>query len=339
MSDRLTFRSPDDFHVHLRQGDECGKFSRDAKKAGFSRVLVMPNTLPPIASAPALTEYRRQIENAAPGLKPLMTFKIRPDLTRDSLMALKASGAVAGKLYPEGVTTHSEDGVRRLEDAFPVFGLMEDLGFVLCLHGEHPEAFSLDREAEFVKGLKALRKSFPQLRIVLEHVSSVAGLDAVLEDGPLTGATLTAHHLLYTLDDMLGGRLDPHLFCKPLLKRPEDRKRLVEAALSGSPQVFFGSDSAPHARENKEAALCSAGCYTMPVSLSLLIGLFEANDALPKLEPFVSQFGAQFYGLPLNSGSVTFVKQPWVVPKSYHGVVPLRAGVALPWSLEPPQGV
>jgi len=339
MPDRITLRRPDDFHVHLRQGADCGNFARDALKAGFGRVLVMPNTLPPITSAAALTGYRREIEVAAPGLKALMTFKIRPDLGHEALVALKSAGAVAGKLYPEGVTTNSEDGIRNLEDGWPVFALMEELDLVLCLHGEHPEAFSLDREAAFVKGLKGLRKAFPKLRIILEHVSSVAGLDAVLSDGPLTGATLTVHHLLYTLDDMVGGKLDPHLFCKPLLKRPEDRRKLVDAALSGNPKVFFGSDSAPHTRENKEAALCSAGCYTMPVALSLLVGLFEENDALDRLEPFVSRFGAEFYGLPHNQGTITLVREPWTVSKLYHGVVPLKAGVTLPWSLESSEGV
>jgi len=330
----LTFRRPDDFHVHLRQGPESAGYARDASDAGFARVLVMPNTLPPIASAAALTAYRESLERAAPGLSFLMTFKIRPDLPRTELAALKAAGAVAGKLYPEGVTTHSEDGIRRVEDAWPVFAAMEELGLVLCLHGESPDAFSLDREAAFVKSLKAIRSAFPRLRIVLEHVSSMAGVDAVLEDGPLTAGTLTAHHLLYTLDDMVGGKLDPHLFCKPLLKRPEDRARLVEAALSGSPKWFFGSDSAPHAREHKEAALCSAGCYTMPVSLSLLVRLFEERGVLGKFEDFVARYGAEFYGLPLNRGTLTFEKEPWAVPPLYHGVVPLNAGATLAWRLK-----
>jgi len=334
----LTLRRPDDFHVHLRQGAACDDYARDARNAGFARVLVMPNTLPPIDSAERLTAYRRQIETAAPGLHALMTFKIRPGLDRATLTALKQAGALAGKLYPEGVTTHSEDGVRRLEDAYSVFALMEELGLVLCLHGEHPDAFSLDREAVFVKGLPALRTAFPRLRVVLEHVSSVAGLDAVLADGELTAATLTAHHLLFTLDDMVGGKLDPHLFCKPLLKRPEDRARLVAAALSGNPKFFFGSDSAPHARDQKEAALCSAGCYIMPLALALLAGLFDESGALDKLEAFVSRFGAEFYNLPLNPGTLTLKKQPWVVPAAYHSVVPLKAGTTLAWS-PIPQGV
>jgi len=334
----LTLRRPDDFHVHLRQGAACDDFARDALKAGFARVLVMPNTLPPIDSAWRLEDYRRQIESAAPGLTALMTFKIRPVLDRPAVTALQRAGALAGKLYPEGVTTNSEDGVRRLEDAYGVFALMEELGLVLCLHGEHPDAFSLDREAAFVKGLPALRAAFPRLRIVLEHVSSVAGLDAVLADGPLTSATLTAHHLLFTLDDLAGGKLDPHLFCKPLLKRPEDRSRLVDAAVSGDPKFFFGSDSAPHSRDQKEAALCSAGCYTMPVSLALLASLFEERGVVDRLEAFVSRFGAEFYQLPLNAGTIILKKQLWAVPATYHGVVPVKAGATLAWS-PIPQGV
>jgi len=334
----LTLRRPDDFHVHLRQGEACDDFARDARGAGFTRVLVMPNTLPPIDSVPRLEAYRRQIEAAAPGLTALMTFKIRPGLDRPTLTALQAAGALAGKLYPEGVTTNSEDGIRHLEDAYPVFAVMEELGLVLCLHGEHPDAFSLDREAEFVKGLPALRAAFPRLRIVLEHVSTAAGLDAVVADGPLTAATLTAHHLLFTLDDLLGGKLDPHLFCKPLLKRPEDRSRLIDAALSGNPKFFFGSDSAPHSRDQKEASLCSAGCYTMPVSLALLAGLFEEGAVLGRLEAFVSRFGAEFYRLPLNAGTITLRKEPWAVPAAYHGVVPVQAGRTLAWSVIP-QGV
>jgi dihydroorotase len=324
--------------VHFRQGEVAARFAQDARDAGFARVLVMPNTLPPIDSADAVVAYRQQIEEGAPGLQALMTFKIRASLGRPSLKALQAAGAVAGKLYPEGVTTHSEDGVRRLEDAWEVFAVMEELELVLCLHGEHPDAFSLDREAAFLEGLASLRKAFPRLRIVLEHVSTAAGIDAVLAAGPLTAGTLTVHHLLFTLDDMVGGKLDPHLFCKPLLKRPEDRTRLLEAALSGSPQFFFGSDSAPHVREHKEAALCSAGCYTMPVSLSLLVDLFESHQSLDRLEPFVSRFGAAFYRLPPNPGTLTFEKHPWTVPGLYHGVVPLKAGATLPWSLKSLQG-
>lgn len=329
--DHLVLRQPDDFHVHLRQGQVCGDYARDAQKAGFARVLVMPNTLPPVADAKGAAGYRRQIEVAAPGLQALMTFKLLPHLDRQGLQEMKEAGVVAGKLYPEGVTTHSEDGFAKIKDAYPLFGLMEELGLVLCIHGEEPTAFSLDRESAFLPQLKAIHKTFPRLRIVLEHVSTAKGLDTVRELGPTVAGTITIHHMLYTLDDMLGGPFKPHLFCKPLVKRPEDRLALQQAALEGSPKFFFGSDSAPHTREHKEACLCSAGVYTMPVSLSLLAQFFESAGALGKLENFTSRWGAEFYGLPLNPGTITLKKDPWTVSKLYHGVVPLMAGETLAW--------
>ena len=273
--ERLILRQPDDFHVHLRQGPASANWARDAQKAGFARVLVMPNTVPPVVDAASLKAYRESLAAAAPGLGLLMTFKVMTGMTPSVLKELQAAGAVAGKLYPEGVTTNSQDGVRRLKDAYPVFEAMQELDLVLCLHGEDPHAFTLDREAVFLKDFRALRRDFPRLRLILEHVSTREGVEAVREAGELTAATLTAHHLLYTFDDLAGGPLKPHLFCKPLLKRTEDRDALQAAALSGEKQFFFGSDSAPHAKSHKEAALCSAGCYTMPVSLPLLAGFFE----------------------------------------------------------------
>lgn len=332
--EKLVIRKPDDFHVHLRQGTDCGSYARDARKAGFSRVLVMPNTLPPITSAPQLISYQRQIEVAATGLEALMTFKVMKNMTSEDIGALKSEGALAGKLYPAGVTTNSEDGIAQVSEAFPVFEAMEDLGLVLCLHGEHPQAFSLDREKAFLPDLKKIHKNFPKLKIVLEHISTVEGIKLVKELGPQVGGTITVHHLLYTLDDLLGGSLNPHLFCKPLLKRPQDREALRGAALSGNPKFFFGSDSAPHVRENKESSLCSAGIYTMPVSLALLAQFYEEAKALEALEPFVSQFGSDFYGLPPNSGTITLIKEPWVVSKLYHGVVPFRGGETLSWQVQ-----
>lgn len=329
--DRIELLQPDDFHVHFRQGAAAAFYAKDALEAGFARVLVMPNTLPPVTDAAGLRAYRQLLSESARGLEPLMTFKIKPSLARDEVAALAQAGAVAGKLYPEGATTNSEDGVRRLEDADGVFALMEELDLVLCLHGEEPSAFSMDREAAFLTGFRALRRRFPRLRIVLEHVSTAEGAQAVLEAGPRTAATITAHHLCYTFDDLAGGSLKPHLFCKPLLKRPEDRRALRQAAFSGNPAFFFGSDSAPHARENKESALCSAGCYTMPVSLPLLAELFEAEGRLDRLEPFLAHYGADFYELPRNTGKIVLERRPWVVPESYHGVVPPNAGQTLVW--------
>lgn len=331
----LRIRQPDDFHVHLRQGPESAHFAADARDAGFARVLVMPNTLPPVSDAESLTAYKAVLEAAAPELGLLMTFKILPGMDRSRLTSLAAAGAVAGKLYPEGVTTNSEDGFRRVEDAFPIFSLMEEMGLVLCVHGEDPTAFSFDREKVFLKDFLAIRQKFPRLKMVLEHLSTAEAVKVVSTAGPLTAGTITAHHLVFTFDDMAGAKLNPHLFCKPLLKRPEDRQALVKAALSDSGRFFYGSDSAPHAKENKETCLCSAGCYTMPVGLPMLATVFEENGALDKLENFTSVYGARFYGLPLNTRQITLKKEPFPVPEHYHGVVPLFAGKSLAWTVKP----
>lgn len=331
----LVLRRPDDFHVHLRQGAACSEFARDAQRAGWARVLVMPNTVPPIVDAAGLRSYQRVIESAAPGLKALMTFQIRPEQTEEDIRQLKAAGAVAGKLYPDGVTTHSDTGIRDLKAIYPVLEAMEKQELVLCIHGEDPAAPLMEREAQFLKHLKTLQTQFPTLRIVLEHVSSQKGIQAVLQAGPKVAGTLTVHHLLYTIDDLAGGLFNPHLFCKPILKTPADRKAIQEAALSGNPKFFFGSDSAPHPRDQKEASLVKAGIYSMPVSLSLLAQFFEERGALDRLEPFVSQYGAEFYGLPLNSGTIRLEKEPWTVSKLYHNTVPLLAGERLPWRLSP----
>lgn len=330
----LLIRQPDDFHVHLRQGAESALFAADARDAGFARVLVMPNTLPPVIDGDSLEKYRGSLRSAAPELGLLMTFKVMPGMDRARLEELVRSGALAGKLYPEGVTTNSEDGFRRVEEAYEIFGLMEELGLVLCLHGEDPSAFSFDREKVFLKDFLAIRQQFPRLKMVLEHLSTAEAVKAVSAAGPLTAGTITAHHLMFTFDDMAGGKLNPHLFCKPLLKRPEDRQALVKAALSDSGRFFYGSDSAPHTRENKETCLCSAGCYTMPVGLPMLASVFEENGSLDKLENFTSVFGARFYGLSLNTRQIRLVREPFSVPELYHGVVPLFAGKSLPWSVK-----
>ncbi len=329
----LLIRRPDDFHVHLRQGAACSEYARDAARAGWARVLVMPNTVPPVIDANGLKNYQRAIETAAPGLKPLMTFQILPSHTEEDIRQLKQAGAIAGKLYPDGSTTNAETGIRDLKAIYPVLQAMQQHGLVLCIHGEDPAAPLMEREARFLKHLKSLQTAFPDLKIVLEHVSSKKGVQAVLESSPRVAATITLHHLLFTSDDLAGGLLHPHLFCKPILKSPSDRKAIQEVVLSGNPKFFFGSDSAPHPREHKEGPQCKAGIYTMPVSLPLLAQFFEERGALNIMEAFVSQFGSNFYGLPLNSGTIKLEKEPFTVSKLYHNTVPLMAGERLPWRL------
>ncbi|HUX21223.1 MAG TPA: dihydroorotase [Spirochaetia bacterium] len=333
MSERpreIVIRRPDDLHVHLRDGEAVSGYARDAARH-FARILVMPNTSPPIVTTDDLVAYRARIEQAAPKLTPLMTFKIMQGATAESIRDLKSAGAVAGKLYPRGATTNSEDGLSDIGGALPIFEVMEEVGLVLCIHGENPAAPVLEREAAFLPTFFEIISRFPRLKVVLEHVSSEAGVQAVREAPERVAATITVHHLLFTLDDLLGNRLRPHLFCKPVIKPERDRAAIERVVLEGHPRFFYGSDSAPHLRSEKESDSGSAGVYSIPVSLSLLAEFFVDRGAVGRFEPFVSELGARFYGLPLNEGTITIRRESWRVPEELHGVVPLLAGTELDW--------
>lgn len=323
---------PDDFHIHLRQDAALSSYVQDAATQ-FGRVLVMPNTLPPVSTPEHLLAYKKSIEDAAPGLSALMTFKLNPNYTAESLRQLKEAGAVAGKYYPAGVTTNSQDGIGDFEAVLPVIAEMEKLDLILCLHGEEPGVFCLDREEAFLKRLEIIVQRFPKLRIVLEHLSSKAAVDAVAAWPSNVSATLTVHHLMFTLDDLIGDGLMPHHFCKPVVKRPEDRQALLNAAFSGSPKFFLGTDSAPHSRGKKECPCGAAGVYSAPVAMPLLIEIFTKANAMDKLTNFVAGFGADFYGLPRPTKKLVLENSPWVVPNEVHGVVPLHAGAELQWKI------
>jgi dihydroorotase len=324
---------PDDFHIHLRQDAALQAYAQDASMQ-FGRVLVMPNTLPPVTEPLRLREYKRQIENSAPGLEALMTFKLNAAYTREDLQLLKNVGAIAGKYYPAGVTTNSQDGIGDFESVLPVVAHMEQLGIVLCLHGEEPGAFCLDREVQFLHRVERLVKEFPKLKIVLEHISTRESVSAVERWPANVAATITLHHLLLTLDDVIGDGLMPHHFCKPLLKRPEDRAALRQAAFSGNPKFFFGSDSAPHAKGKKECPCGAAGVYSAPVAAPLLVQLFADAEQFERLPDFVAKFGATFYGLPLTTRTLVLQRTDWTVPAETHGVVPLFAGQTLHWKIK-----
>lgn len=333
----ITIRRPDDFHIHLRQGKALSRYARDAAKA-FARAMVMPNTVPPIASAQEVVEYRKRIVAATEGLdfEPLMTFKLLPDIEVAEVAKMKEAGVIAGKLYPRGATTNAEDGVERLDDLFPLLEAMEEAGVVLSIHGEDPGAFSLDREYAFLPAVERILKRFETLKVVLEHVSDARTV-AFVEGGPeRLAATITVHHLYLSLDDVIGGFLKPHHFCKPVAKRPEDRAALRRAALSGTARFFLGTDSAPHPVNAKECAEGCAGVYTAPVAMPLLAELFEGEggaDWVALLEAFTSRFGAEFYALPLNPGEVELIKESWEVEERYGEVVPFRAGRELRWQV------
>jgi dihydroorotase len=329
---RLEIRRPDDFHAHVRQGPllaQAVPMSND-----FGRVLVMPNTVPHVLTAADAKAYREAIVDAGASFEPLMTISIAPSTTPEIVREASVHGVVAGKLYPDGVTTNSEGGVRDLADLEPVFRAMEECGLVLCLHGETPGVFVLDREAAFVETtLPWLVTSFPGLRIVLEHVTTAQAVDAVRAGPAHVGATITVHHLAITLDDVIGDRLEPHNFCKPVAKRPDDRAALVDAATSGDPAFFLGTDSAPHLQEAKECSGGAAGVFTAPLALAVLAEIFEARGALDRLEGFTSVHGADFYGLSPSEETVELVRHAWDVPASIDGLVPFRAGRTLGWQI------
>ena len=328
---------PDDFHVHLRQDADLPAYAREAAFR-FGRVLVMPNLLPPVRVADDLVRYRDAILASAPGLEPLMAFKVFPDHSPSDLEALRAAGAVAGKVYPEGVTTNAEDGIRDLRRIVPLLPHFQRLGLVVCCHGEKPGVFSLDREEAFLDEFSEVASAHPQVRFVLEHVSTAAAVRRVRELGPNVAATITLHHLEITLDDVLGGNLRPHLFCKPLAKRDSDRAALRDAAFSGEPRFFFGSDSAPHRRDRKECAAGCAGIYSMPVVLERLAQVFDEAGQAGRLPDFVSGFGADFYGLPRSTRLVVLEKHPWTVPQIVDGVVPYLAGETVDWRVAGREG-
>ena len=334
MTDAITLRRPDDWHVHLRDADMLKAVAPDTARH-FARALVMPNLTPPVCTGADALAYRERILAATEGsgFEPLMTIKLFPGTTAEVVKSAKGVGVIAGKLYPQGVTTNSEDGWSEIEALDGAFAAMEEAGLVLCLHGEAPDAFCIDREERFVEDtLPAIARKFPKLRIVLEHVTTRAGVQMVDELANVAGS-ITAHHLLLTLDDVIGGALNPHLFCKPIAKRPEDRDALIQAALS-SQAFFLGTDSAPHPISKKECASGCAGVYTASVALGLAAEVFEAHGGLDSLEAFTSERGAEFYGVPLNEGHVTLRRGEWPVPADVAGVVPMRAGETLRWQVD-----
>jgi dihydroorotase len=336
--DQIRIRRPDDFHAHLRQGAMLTSVAPYTSR-DFARALVMPNTVPPVADAADAARYEAEIAAVTSDFTPLMTIKITPGTSADTIRTAREAGILAGKLYPRGVTTNSADGVRDFDQLMPTFEAMAAVGMVLCVHGEDPDAFCLDREETFLnRTLNRLIANVPGLRVVLEHISTAAAVDVVrasAADGRAdVAATITVHHLMLTLHDVVGELLEPHHFCKPLPKRPDDRQALVAAATGGEPHFFLGTDSAPHPVADKERAGGCAGTFTAPVALAALAQLFADLGRLDNLEPFTSVNGARFYGLGLSEGQVTIVKQAWKVPAEYGGVVPFLAGRTIGWKVE-----
>ncbi len=341
----LTITRPDDWHLHLRDGAALAAVLPDTARR-FARAIVMPNLKPPVTTVALAAAYRERILDALPAgmnFTPLMTLYLTDNLPPAEVDALKASGFVhAVKLYPAGATTNSDVGVSDLTKCTPTLARMEKLGVPLLVHGEvtDPAVDIFDREAVFIDTvLNPLLRDFPALNVVLEHITTKDGIDFVRAGGANVAGTLTAHHLLLNRNAILAGGIRPHNYCLPVLKREGHRQALVAAAISGNPKFFLGTDSAPHAQNTKETACGCAGCYTAHAGIELYAEVFEAAGALGRLEGFASFFGADYYGLPRNTGQITLRREALAVPASldYSGddrLVPLRAGESIAWRLE-----
>lgn len=330
----MLLNAPLDMHLHLRDGEMLENIA-NASAQTFSGAIIMPNLVPPVSSKEEVVAYKERIMSAVGehDFSPYMTLFFKPSYDKTFLTNIKDE-ITAIKLYPAGITTNSEGGVSGfdVEELRPALEAMSELNIPLCVHGE-TNGFVMDREAEFVSIYERLARAFPKLTIIMEHITTKESVEA-LDRFENLYATITVHHLLITLDDVAGGMLQPHLFCKPIAKRPEDRDALLRVALSAHPKVMFGSDSAPHPRHAKEACGCAAGIFTAPVALQLLAELFEKHDALDKLQAFVSDNAQNIYNITPPRKTVTLEKKPFSVPAQYNGVVPMYAGETLAYSIK-----
>jgi dihydroorotase len=337
----FTLIEPDDWHCHLREGDRLMTTVKD-QASQFSRAMVMPNLQQPVVSFSLASAYRDSILQHVPTdntFEPLMTLYLNNQLTVKDLEQAKASGfVIAVKYYPKGATTLSEFGVSSWQQVKTQLAAMERLGLVLSIHGEvvDESVDIFDREEVFLnQELSSILREFPRLKVVLEHISTQAAVSFVKQSGDNLAATITPHHLLLNRNDLLVGGVKPHHYCLPIVKKHQDQAALIEAALSGHPRFFLGTDSAPHARSAKESACGCAGIYSAFAAIEYYAEVFSQYESMERLEDFASVYGAKFYGLPLNQKKITLDHQPWVVPEtlpfSDSCVVPLLAGQTLQW--------
>ena len=346
-TNQLIITRPDDWHLHLRDGAALEAVVADTARQ-FARAIIMPNLKPPVTTTEQALEYRERILDAVAqaglpdtSFTPLMTLYLTDNLTPEEIVRAKAAGVVACKLYPAGATTNSDHGVTDLRKIYPTLEAMQREGLVLLVHGEvTDQSIDLfDREAVFIEQqLKPLRKDFPELKIVMEHVTTKEAAEYVAEADDFLAATITPQHLLFNRNAIFLGGVRPHFYCLPVLKRETHRVALVQAATSGSKKFFLGTDSAPHAAHLKEAATGCAGCYSAHAAIEMYAEVFDNAGALDKLEAFASFNGADFYGLPRNTDTITLVKESWTPPASFEygeGAIlkPLRFGEALPWKM------
>ncbi len=342
MTTSITITRPDDWHLHVRDGDALNTVVPHTA-AQFGRAIIMPNLRPPVTTAAQALAYKSRIQAAVPAgmaFEPLMTLYLTDNLPADEIKRAKDAGVVAAKLYPAGATTNSDAGVTDLHKTYKTLEAMQREGMLLLVHGEvtSPDIDLFDREAVFIDTqLIPLRKDFPELKIVFEHITTQEAAQYVRDSNQFTAATITAHHLLYNRNAIFTGGIRPHYYCLPVLKREMHRLALVDAATSGNAKFFLGTDSAPHPAHLKEHATGCAGCYTAHAAIEMYAEAFDVANALDKLEAFASFNGADFYGLPRNQGTITLKKESWSPPESFAfgetSLKPLRAGEALPWRM------
>ncbi|ALK91051.1 dihydroorotase [Limnohabitans sp. 103DPR2] len=340
MTSSLTLTRPDDWHLHVRDGAALQTVVPHTA-AQFGRAIIMPNLKPPVTTAELALAYKSRIMAAVPqgvAFEPLMTLYLTDNLPPAEIVKAKAAGVVACKLYPAGATTNSDAGVTDLKKIYPTLEAMQKVGMLLLVHGEvtSSDIDLFDREAAFIDTqLIPLRRDFPELKIVFEHITTKDAADYVMAADRFVGATLTAHHLLYNRNAIFTGGIRPHYYCLPVLKRETHRVALLNAATSGNTRFFLGTDSAPHPAHLKEHASGCAGCYTAHAALEMYAEAFDSVGKLAQLEAFASFNGADFYGLPRNTGTITLKREAWTPPESFQfgeaELKPLRSGEALPW--------
>jgi dihydroorotase len=334
-SQTLTIRKPDDWHVHLRDGEMLDRVAPYTSRQ-FARAIVMPNLVPPIATVEAARAYRdRIIAATGSGFTPLMTCYLTDETNPDEIERGFAERVwIAAKLYPAGATTNSASGVTEVRNIQSTLARMEEIGMILCVHGEvtDPDVDVFDREAVFIERVLApMVASFPQLKIVFEHITTAEAADFVGVAGPTIAATITPQHLMINRNAIFAGGLCPHAYCLPVAKREVHRLAVRKAAMSGSSKFFLGTDSAPHAREAKESACGCAGIFNAPFAIESYATAFDEDAALDRFEGFASIHGARFYGLPVNEDRITLEREETHVPREVDGLVPFHAGDTLPW--------
>ncbi|MZI91909.1 dihydroorotase [Vibrio sp. CAIM 722] len=339
----LTITRPDDWHVHLRDGEVLANTVRDISRYN-GRALIMPNIVPPVTNTEHAKAYRDRImaQEPSPQFQPQMTLYLTDNTTPDDIREAKASGFVVGcKLYPAGATTNSDSGVTDIKNIYPVFRAMQEEGLLLLVHGEvtTSDIDIFDREKKFLETVLApIVAAFPDLKVVLEHITTAEAVNFVKSGNENLAATITAHHLLFNRNHMLVGGIKPHFYCLPILKRALHQDALVVAATSGNKKFFLGTDSAPHAKGDKESACGCAGSYTAHAALELYAEVFDKAGKLENLEAFASHNGPDFYGLPRNTDTVTLTKESWIAPETMpfgkKVVVPIRGGETIQWKVK-----